>query len=81
MCQLREELVQLLLPLIEFTAARVVDTKESHDTVDDEQPILIADKELGDFVEKFHLMLRVHCASIGYIVLGCRLSVKILAGL
>jgi hypothetical protein len=70
MCQLREELVELLLALVEFTTTCVIDTEKCHDTIDYEEAIFVADKEFGDFVEKLHLMLGVHSACISDVVLG-----------
>ena len=48
--ELRKELVELLLTLVELTTASVVDAEECHDAVDDEQAVLITDEELGDLV-------------------------------
>lgn len=56
MRQLRKELVQFLLALIQLAAAGVVNAEESHNAVDNEQAVLIADEELGDLVEELHLM-------------------------
>jgi len=79
MRQLREELVELLLALVEFTTTCIIDTKQGHDAVDDEQSVLIADEEFGDFVEKLHLMLGVDSAGIGDVILCYRLSVGMLS--
>jgi hypothetical protein len=72
--QLREELVELLLSLVELATTGVVDTEESHDTVDDEEAVLVADEELGDFVQELHLVLGVDGASVSNVVLGCMVS-------
>jgi hypothetical protein len=70
MCQFREELVELLLAFIELTTANIVDAEQSHDAVDDEETVLVADKVLGDLVEKLHLMFRVGGASVGDVLLS-----------
>lgn len=44
MCQLREELIELLLALIQLTTTGIVDAEESHDAVDNEEAILVAHK-------------------------------------
>ena len=44
MCQLREELVELLLAVGQLSTSAVVDPKAVHDTIDDEQPVFIAGK-------------------------------------
>jgi hypothetical protein len=72
--QLREKLVELLLTLVELTTTGVVDTEESHDAVDDEEAILVADEELCDFVQELHLVLRVDSTSVGDVVLGYTMS-------
>jgi len=56
MRQLRQELVQFLLALVQLAAAGVVNAEESHNAVDNEQAVLIADEELGDLVKELHLM-------------------------
>jgi len=68
--QLREKLVEFLLTLIELATAGVVDTEESHDAVDDQEPVLIADKKFRDLVQKLHLVFRVDCASVCNVVLS-----------
>jgi hypothetical protein len=70
MRQLREELVELLLTLVELTTTGVVDAEECHDTVDYEETILVADEELRDLVQQLHLMLGIDSASVGDVVLG-----------
>jgi hypothetical protein len=70
MRQFREELVELLLALIELTTADVVNTEQSHDAVDDEETVLVADEVFGDLVEELHLMLRVGSASVGDVLLS-----------
>jgi hypothetical protein len=70
MCQLRQELVELLLALVQLTTASIVDTKQGHDAVDDEKSVFISDEELGDFVQELHLVLRIDGSSVGYVVLG-----------
>jgi hypothetical protein len=70
MCQFGEELVELLLALIKLTTADKVDTKQSHDAVNDEETVLIADKVLGDLVEEFHLMLGVGGTSVRDVLLS-----------
>lgn len=44
MCQLREELIELLLALIQLTTTGIVDAEESHDAVDNEEAILLLTK-------------------------------------
>lgn len=68
--QLRQELVELLLALVQLATTGVVDAEESHDAVDDEQAVLVADKELGDLVQQLHLVFRVDSASVCDVVLG-----------
>jgi len=75
MRQLRQELIELLLALVQLASASVIDSEQGHDAVDDEETVLIADEELGDLVEELHLMLRVDGASICDIVLRCKLLV------
>lgn len=55
--KLRQELIELLLTLVKLTTTSVVDTEQCHDAVDDEQTVFVANKELGDLVQKLHLML------------------------
>jgi hypothetical protein len=80
MCQLGEKLIELLLALIELPTTGVIDTKESHDAVDDEKSIFITNEELGDLVQKLHLMFRVDSAGICDIVLSYERSVRIRMG-
>lgn len=70
MCQLRQELVELLLTLTQLTTTSIVDSKQSHYAVNDEQAIVVTDEVLGDFVEKLHLMFGVDSASVCDVVLG-----------
>lgn len=77
MRELRKELVEFLLSLIELTTSSVVDAEERHDTVDDQQSVLVADKELCNFVQELHLMLRVNSAGICDVVLRCEVSIGI----
>ena len=70
MRQLGQELVELLLALVEFSAAHKVDPEESHDAVDDQEAVLIAHEVLGDLVEQFELVFRVDGSGIGDIILG-----------
>jgi hypothetical protein len=51
MGQLREELVQFLLSLIELSTAYVVYSEKRHDTVNDEKTVFVAHKEFGDLIE------------------------------
>jgi hypothetical protein len=67
--QLRQELVELLLTLVQLATTSVIDTKQGHDTVDDEQAVLVTDKVLGDLVQKLHLMFRVDSPSVCDVVL------------
>ena len=41
-CQLRQELVELLLPIRKLSSSAVVDTEACHNTVDDKKAVLIA---------------------------------------
>ena len=50
MRQLREELVELLLTLVELTTACIVDTEQGHDAVDNEETVLITNEEFCDLV-------------------------------
>ena len=77
MRQLREELVEFLLTLVQLSPTSVVHSEEGHDAVDDQQTILVAYKILGDFVEKLHLMFGVDSASVGDVVLSWKVSVKL----
>lgn len=70
MRKLGQKLVEFLLTLIELTATSVVDAKESHDAVDDEQAVLVADEELGNLVQQFHLVFRVDSTGVCNVVLG-----------
>lgn len=74
--QLREELIKLLLTLVELATTGVVDTKESHNAVNNKEAILIADEILCDLIEELHLVLRVHSTSIGDVVLSWKASAK-----
>lgn len=55
--QLREELIELLLAIGEFSTTAVVDAETVHDTVDDEEAVLVAGEGLGERVEQFELVL------------------------
>lgn len=70
MSQLGQKLIQLLLSLIQFSTADIVDAEQSHDAVDDEEAVFIADEELGDLVEELELVLRVDGSGVGDILLG-----------
>lgn len=70
MCQLREELIELLLALIQLTTTGIVDAEESHDAVDNEEAILVAHKKLGNLVQQLHLMFGVDGTRIGNVVLS-----------
>ena len=76
MGELREELVEFLLPLIQLTTPSIVDTKERHDAVDDQKPVLIANEELCDFVQELHLVLRIDSASVRDVVLCYEVSIQ-----
>lgn len=78
MREFREELVEFLLSLIELTTPSIVDAKERHDAVDDQKAVLVADKELCDFVQELHLMLRVNSAGICDVVLCLEVSIGVL---
>jgi hypothetical protein len=67
--QLRQELVELLLALIQLATARVINSKECHDAVDNKEAVLVADKELGNLVQELHLVLRVDGTSVCDVVL------------
>lgn len=70
MRELRQELVELLLTLVELTTASVVNTEQCHNAVDDEQTVFVADEELGDLVQELHLMFRVDGTGVSDVVLG-----------
>ena len=55
--QLGKELVEFLLALIELAAADIVNAREGHDAVDDQEAVLVVYEVLGNLVEKLHLML------------------------
>jgi hypothetical protein len=76
MRQLRKELVELLLTLVQLTAASIVDAKQGHDTVDDEETVLVANEELGDLVQELHLMLRIDGTSVGDVVLCYKVLIR-----
>lgn len=57
MGQFRKELVEFLLALVELATTGIVDAKQGHDAVDDEEAVFVADEEFCDFVEELHLML------------------------
>lgn len=63
--QLGKELVEFLLALIELSATDIVDTKQGHDAVDDQETVFVIHEILGDLVEQLHLMLRIDSTSIG----------------
>ena len=58
------------MTFIKFTTSNVVNSEECHDTVDDQESVLIVDEKLGDFVQKLHLMFRIDCSGISDVVLG-----------
>jgi hypothetical protein len=70
MRKLRQELIELLLTLVELTTASIVDAEQCHDAIDDKQTVFVADEELGDLVQKLHLMLRVDGTGVCDVVLG-----------
>ena len=70
MRQFRQELIELLLALTQFTTTGIVDSKQSHDAVDNQKPIFVADEELSYLVKQFHLMLGIDSACVCDIVLG-----------
>ena len=69
MCQLRKKLVKLLLALIQFTTASIVDTEEGHNAVDNKKTVFVANKEFGDLIQKLHLMFRIDSAGISNVIL------------
>ena len=71
MRQLREELVEFLLTLIQLSTSHVVHPEQCHDAVDDQETVLVADEEFSNLVEELKLVLRVDSSSIGDVVLGC----------
>jgi hypothetical protein len=77
MRQLRQELVELLLPLVQLATTSVVDSKKRHDAVNDEETVLVTNKELGDLVQELHLVLGVDRTSVSDVVLGCTVLVAI----
>jgi hypothetical protein len=70
MRQLRKELVELLLALVQFTTASVVDSEQGHNTVNDEKSVFVTNEELGNLVQELHLVLRVDGSSVGDVVLS-----------
>ena len=50
MRQLREELIQFLLPVCQLAAAAVVDAEAGHDAVDDEEAVFVAGEGGGERV-------------------------------
>jgi hypothetical protein len=69
MRQFGKKLVEFLLTLIQFSSTSVVNSKEGHDAVDNKETVLIPDEELGNLVQKLHLMLGVDSTSVGDVVL------------
>jgi hypothetical protein len=69
MRQFGKKLVEFLLSLVQFSSTSVVNSKEGHDAVDNEETVLIPDEELGNLVQKLHLMLGVDSTSVGDVVL------------
>lgn len=55
--QLREELVQLLLPVRQLAATAVIDAETGHDAVDYEETVFVAGEGGGERVEEFELVL------------------------
>jgi hypothetical protein len=51
MRQFRQELIELLLTLTQFTATGIVDSEQSHDAVNYQETVFIADEELRHFVK------------------------------
>jgi hypothetical protein len=72
MRQLRKKLVELLLALVQFTTASVVDSEQGHDAVNDEKSVFVTNEELGDLVQELHLVLGVDSPSVGDVVLSYR---------
>lgn len=66
-----------MLTLAELSSSSVVDTKESHDAVNDEKAVFVADEELGNLIQELHLVLRVDGASVGDVVLSCILVIEV----
>lgn len=71
MRQLGQELVELLLTFVEFSASDIVHPEKSHDAVNDQETVLVAHEEFGDLVEKFQLMFRIDRTSIRDVLLCC----------
>jgi hypothetical protein len=69
MRQFGKKLVEFLLTFIQLSSTSVVNSKEGHDAVDDEETVLVPDEELGNLVQKLHLMLGVDSTSVGDVVL------------
>ncbi len=57
MCQLRQELIELLLPVCKLSSSAVVHTKACHDAVDDKEAVLIASEVCSKGVEELQLVL------------------------
>ena len=55
--QLREVLVQFLLPVRELAAAAIVDAEAGHDAVDYQEAVFVAGEGGGERVEEFELVL------------------------
>lgn len=72
MSHLRQELIELLLALIQLSTADIVHTEESHDAVNNEKTVLVADEVFGDFVEELHLVFGVDGTGVGDVLLGYR---------
>lgn len=56
-CQLRQKLIQLLLPVCKLSSSAVIDTETCHDAVDDKEAILVAGEVCGECIEKLKLVL------------------------
>ena len=57
MCQLRQELIQLLLSIGQLATTAVVDAETGHDAVDYEEAVFVTGEGGGERVEELELVL------------------------
>ena len=70
MAQPAQELIELLLPIRQLPTPTKVNSKQRHDTIDDQEAIFVGSKWLVEGVEKLELVLAVLCTGIEDVLAG-----------
>ena len=70
MAQPTQELIELLLPIRQLATPTIVNSKQRHDAVDNQEAVFVRSKRLVEGVEKLELVLAVLCTRVKDVFAG-----------